>query len=60
MGKGDIDEDDEDMADAVLLAIYEWSPSTLEDIASIPVRTLDLYQSFRKGMHDGAKLNREG
>ena len=48
------------MADAVLLVAFDWSPSTLDDIHSIPARTLDLYLPYRKGVMDRSKNGGNG
>jgi hypothetical protein len=49
MGHGDLDDMDEDMLDAALLASFDWSPSSLSDIDEMPERVLWLYVSYRNG-----------
>jgi len=49
MGHGELDDDDEDMLDAALLASFDWSPSSLSDIDEMPERVLWLYVSYRNG-----------
>ena len=55
MGHGDLDDDDDDMLDAALLASFEWRPSSLADIAEMPERTLRLYVAYRNGLESKVK-----
>lgn len=56
MGHGELDDDDEDMLDAALLASFEWSPSSLGDIDDMPERVLWLYVSYRNGQAAKSKV----
>jgi hypothetical protein len=46
------------MIDAVLLSMFDWSPSSLVDIDEMPERVLWLYMSYREGR--AARMNFKG
>lgn len=48
------------MLDAVLLASFDWTPSSLSDIEELPDRVLWLYVSYRNGQQAELKATKPG